>query len=156
MPIFPFFTFAVWPPHASSLPKFRLPFKVRELCSSLGVVTHSFCLTNICSKPRAKSWNAFFSSSTFGSHDRSFDPSVVDEQHVPFLPVLVMGTLSIGLFDFSVLASFGVSFSCLVIFALALDGSANLAGPFDSSNFSFPSLIRLWTLRLSALQFFME
>ena len=43
--------FTVWPPHASLLPKVRLRFKVRELCSSLGVVTHSFCLTNIRSKP---------------------------------------------------------------------------------------------------------
>ena len=46
----PFFIFAVWLPHASSLPKVRLRFKVRELCSFLNVVTHSFCLTNIRSK----------------------------------------------------------------------------------------------------------
>ena len=39
----PFFIFAVWLPHASSLPKVRLRFKVRELCSSLSVVTNSFC-----------------------------------------------------------------------------------------------------------------
>ena len=51
----PFFIFAVWPPHASPLSKVRLRFKVRELCSSLGVVTHSFCLTNIRSKLLANS-----------------------------------------------------------------------------------------------------
>ena len=73
--------FTVWPPYASSLPKVRLCFKVRELCSSLGVVTHSFCLTNICSKPLASSWSTFFSfSSVFGLHDRSFNLSVADEE----------------------------------------------------------------------------
>ena len=46
-----FFIFAVWLSHASSLSKVRLRFNVRELCSSLSVVTHSFCSTNICSKP---------------------------------------------------------------------------------------------------------
>ena len=65
----PFFIFSVWLPLASSLPKVRLRFKVRKLCSSLGVVTHSFCLTDICSKPLASSWSTFFSSSSvFGLH----------------------------------------------------------------------------------------
>ena len=48
---FSFFIFVVWPPHASLLLKVRLRFKVRELCSSLSVVTYSFCLTDIRSKP---------------------------------------------------------------------------------------------------------
>ena len=45
------FIFDVWPPHASSFPKVRPRFKVRELCSSLNVVIHSLCLKNIRSKP---------------------------------------------------------------------------------------------------------
>ena len=47
----PFFIFAVWLPHASSLSKVRLRFKVRELCSSLSVLTNSFCLTDIRPRP---------------------------------------------------------------------------------------------------------
>ena len=152
MPIIPFFIFTVWPPHASSLPKVRLRFKVRELCSSLSVVTHSFCLTNIRSKPLANSWSTFFSSSSvFGLHDHSFDPSVVDEE-----PALAMGTFSFGIVVFPTFASFEVSFSCFDISAFVLDKSSTSHGLSKSPNFNFPSLIRSWILRLSAVQFSVE
>ena len=44
------------------------------------------------------------------------------------------------------------SFSRFDILAFALDGYSTSAGLSNPSNFSFPSLIKLWTLRLSALQ----
>ena len=121
-------------------------FEVCELCSS-----HSFRLTDIRSKPWVGPWNVFFFRLSFGSHDRSFDPSVVNEQ-----PVLVMGAFSFGIAAFLETTSLGASFSCLVILAFVPDEYSTPAGPSDSSNFSFLSLIRLWTLRLSALQFSTE
>ena len=131
--IFHFFIFVVWLSHASSLPKVRLRFKVCELCSYLNVVIHSFCLTNIRSKSWANSRSAFFFfSSVFGSHDRSFDPSVVDKE-----PALAMGTFSFGIIAFSKFALFAVFFSCLVIFTFALDRSSTSVGPSKSSNVSF-------------------
>ena len=144
MSIFPFFMFAVWPPHASSLPKVRLRFKVRELCFSLSVVTHSFCLTNIRSRFRTKSWSTFFfSSSRFGSHDRSFDPSVVNEESA-----LAMGPFSFGIVAFPKFTSFGVTFSGFIISTFVLDESSTSTSLSKSSNFSFPLLIGSRTLYL--------
>ena len=77
----------------------------------------------------------------FASH--SFDPSVVIEQPASLFFILATGTLSLGIVSFPELASLGASFSCLLISIFALDGSSIPTGPFDSSNFSFPSLIRL-------------
>ena len=149
MPTFHFFIFAVWLPHASSLPKVCLCFKVRELCSSLNVVIHSFCLTNIRSKPWANSWSAFFSFSyVFGLHNRSFDLSVVNEE-----PTLAMGTFSFGIVVFLKFGSFGVSFSCFGISTFVLDGSLISVGSSKSSNISSLSLISSWTLDLSEVQF---
>ena len=68
------------------------------------------------------------------------------------LPVLAIGTLSIVIFSFSVLASFGVSLFCLIVFTLAFDEFSNPTGLFGSSNFNLPPLIRFWTSHLSALQ----
>ena len=65
---------------------------------------YSFCSLSICSRFRIKSWSTLFSSSPFGSHDRSLDLSVVDEE-----PALAMGTFSFGIIAFLKFASFGVS-----------------------------------------------
>ena len=109
-----------------------------------------FCLTNIRSRFWTKSWSTFFSSSSrFGSHDRSFNPSVVDEE-----PALAMGTFSFGIVVFPKFASFGVSSSCFGISTFVLDESSTSIGLSQSLNFSFPSLIRSRTLYLSAVQFF--
>ena len=151
MPVFPFFTSAIWPSHVSLPLKIRLRFEVCELCSS-----YSFRLTDIRSRPCVELWNVFFSYLSFGSHDRSFDPSLVNEQPASLLPVLVMGTLSSGIAAFLETASLRALFSCLVILAFVPDEYSTPTGPSDSSNFSFLSLIRLWTLRLSALQFSTE
>ena len=151
VPIFPFFIFVVWLPHALSLPKVLFRFKARRLCSSLGVGTHSFCLMNICSKPLANSWIAFFSSSPLSSlHDRSFNPSVVDEESV-----LAMSPFFFSIVVFPTFASFGVYSSSFGISAFILDESSISTGLPKSSTFSFPSLIRSWTLYLSAVQFSM-
>ena len=149
MPIFPFFIFAVWPPHASPFPGVHLRFRLWPLCFPLSVVIYSFCSLSIRSRFRTKSWSIIFSSSPFGSHDRSFDPSVVDEE-----PALAMGTFSFGIVVFPKFASFGVFSSSFGISASVLDGSLTSAGPSKSSNVSFPSLIRSWTLCLSVVQFF--
>ena len=138
MPIFPFFTSAIWPSHASLPLKIRLRFKVLELCS-----LYSFRLRDIRSKPWVEPWNVFFSRLSLGSHDRSFDPSVVNEQPASLLSVLVMGTFSFDIIAFLETASLGASFSCLVILAFVPDGYSTPTGPSDSSNFSFLSLIRL-------------
>ena len=151
MLVLPFSISVVWPPHASPFPGVYFRFKLSPLCSPLSVVIYSFCLLSIRSKFRTKSWSTFFSSSVFGSHDRSFDPSVVDEELT-----LAMGTFSFGIIAFSKFASFAVFFSCLVISTFVLDGSSTSVGLSKSSNFSFPSLIRSWTLCLSAVQFFVE
>ena len=125
---FSFFMFVVWPPHASLLSKVRLHFKVCELCSSLSVVTHSFCLTNIRSRFQTKSWSTFFSSSSvFGSHDRSFDLLVVDEE-----PALAVGTFSFGIVVFSKFASFGVSSSCFGVSPFVLAESSTSTDPSKS------------------------
>ena len=146
---FSFFMFAVWPPHASLLPKVRLRFKVRELCSSLGIVTHSFCLTNIRSRFRTKSRRTFFSSSSLSSlQGCSFDLSVVDEE-----PVLAAGTFSFGIVVFLKFASFGVSSFCFGTSTFVLDESSTSTSLSKSSNFNFPSLIKSRTLRLSPVQF---
>ena len=152
MPAIPFSTSTVWPPHALSLPKVRLRFKVCELCSPLSVVIYLFCSSSIGSKFQTKSWSALFSSSSIGSHRCSFDPLMVCEWPASLLPVLAIGTLSIGIFAFSVLASFGAFLFYLIIFTIALDRFSNPAGPFGSSNFNLPPLIRSWTSRLNALQ----
>ena len=149
MPIFPFFIFAVWPPHASPFPGVHLRFRLWSLCSSLSVVIYSFCSLSIRFRFQTKSWSTIFSSSPFGSHDRSFDPSVVDEE-----PALAMGTFSFSIVVFSKFASFGVSSSCFDISTFVLDGSLTSTGPSKSSNVSFPSLISSWTLDLSEVQFF--
>ena len=151
MLVFPFFISAIWPSHASLPLKIRLRFEVCELCFS-----HSFRLTDIRSKLWVEPRNVFFSCLSFGSHDRSFDPLVVNEQPASLLPVLVMDTFSLGIAAFLEMAFFGASFSYLLILAFVPYGYSTPDGPFDSSNFSFPSLIRLWTLRLSALQFSTE
>ena len=133
MPVFPFFTTAIWPSHASLPLKIRLRFEVCELCSS-----HSFRLTNIRSKPWAEPWNIFFFCLSFGSHNRSFDPSVVNEQPASLFPVLVMAAFSFGIAAFLETASLGASFSCLVILAFVLNEYLTPTGPFDSSNLAFP------------------
>ena len=146
VPVFLFFTFVVWSSHASLLFGAHLRFRVWSLCSPFSVVIYSFCSLSIRSKFQTKSWNTFFSSSPFGSHDSSFDPSVVDEE-----PALAMGTFSFGIVAFPKVASFGVSFSYLVISTFVLDESSTSAGLSKSLNFSFPSLIRSWTLYLSSV-----
>ena len=151
MPIFPFFTSAVWPLHVSPLLRVHPRFRVWPLCSSLSEVIYSFCSLSIRPRFRTKSYNTFFSSSPFGSHDRSFDPSVVDED-----PALAMGTFSFGIVAFSKFASFGVSFFYLIISPFVLDESSTSASLSKFSNFSFSSLIRFRTLYLSAIQFFVE
>ena len=146
------FPYVVRPPHASLSPKIRLRFKVCELCSSMSVVTHSFCSTNIRSKPWAESRSVFFSCSPFGSYDHFFNLSVVDEELTSFFRTLATGTFSFGIAAFLGMASLGASFSCLVILAFALDEFSTSIGPFNSSNFSLPSWIKFWTLFLKIVQ----
>ena len=81
---------------------------------------------------------------------------MVNEQSASLLLILAMGTLSLGIASFSKFASLGASYSCLAISTFSLDGSSTLVGPSDSSNFSFPSLIKSQTSYLNALQFFVE
>ena len=133
-----------------------LCLKVWPLCFSLSVVMYSFCSLSIRFKFWTKSWSVFFSSSSFDSHSRSLDPLVVDEQTVLLLLILEMGTLSLGIVAFSKFASLGASCSYLTTFPFALDGSSIPVSPSDSSNSNFLSLIRLWTVRLSAMQFSVE
>ena len=149
MPVFPFFKFAVRPPHASPFSGVHLHFRLWSLCSPLSVVIYSFCSLSIRSRFRAKSWSTLFSSSVFGLHDCSFDPSVVDEESV-----LAMRTFSFGIVAFSKFAFFGVSSSCFGISTFVLDESSTSTGLSKSSNFNFPSLIRSQTLYLIAVQFF--
>ena len=156
MPIFPFFTSAVWPSHASSLPKVRLRLKVREWCSFMSVPTHSFCSTNIRSKPWANSQSVFFCCSPIDSYDRSFDPSMIDEEPASAFRTWAIGTSSFGIAVFLGMASLGAFFSCLVILAFVLDEYSTSVGPSDFSNFSFLSLIRSQTLHSSEMQFSME
>ena len=148
MPVFPFFTSVIWPSHASSFPRVHLRFRLWPLCSPLSVVICSFCSLSIRSRFRTKSWSIIFSSSPFGSHDRSFDPSVIDEEFA-----LAMGTFSFGIVVFPKFAFFGVSSSYFDISTFVLDGSLTSTGPSKSSNVSFPSLISSWTLDLSEVQF---
>ena len=81
---------------------------------------------------------------------------MVIEQPASLFLILATGTLSFDIVVFLELASFMVSFSCPFISVFALDRSLAPTGPSDSSNFSFPSLIRLWTSHLSELQFSVE
>ena len=74
MPVFPFFTSTVWPPHALLLSKVRIRFKVCELCSPLSVVIYLFYSSSIGSKFRTKSWSVLFSSSSIDLHSCSFWP----------------------------------------------------------------------------------
>ena len=129
---FHFPTSVVWPPYASPFPRFHLCFRLWPLCSPLSVVIYSFCSLSIRSRFQIKSWSTIFSSSPFGSHDRSFDPSMVDEE-----PVLAMCTFSFGIVVFPKFAFFGVSSSCFGISTFILDGSLTSAGPSKSSNVSF-------------------
>ena len=81
----------------------------------------------------------FFSSSLFGLHNRCFDPSVVIKPLTsPFLS-LAMDTSSLGIAVFSDPTSLGAFSSYLIISAFALNRSSTPDGPFDSSNFNFPS-----------------
>ena len=104
MPIFLLFAFVVWSSHASPLPRVHLRFRVWPLCSPLSVVIYSFCSLSIRSKFRTKSWSIFFSSSLFGLSDRSFDPSVDDEELASLLRTLEMGTVDasfcLGYYDY--------------------------------------------------------
>ena len=100
------FVFAAQPSHASPFPEVHLRFRLWPLCSPLSVVIYSFCSLSICSRFRINSWSTIFSFFPFGSHDCSFDPSVVDEE-----PTLAVGTFSLGIVVFSKLGSFGVSSS---------------------------------------------
>ena len=77
---------------------------------------------------------------------------MVDEQTVSFLSILDIGTSSLGITIFPKLAFFGASFSYLITSVFALDGSSIPIDPLDSSNFNFPSSIKLWTLFLKVLQ----
>ena len=156
MSVFLFFTSVIWSSHASPLFGVHLRFRIWPLCSPLGMVIYSFCSMSIRSKFQTKSWSTFFSSSPFGSHDYSFDLSVVDEELASLLRTLAIGTFSFGIAAFPKFASFVVFFSCLVISTFALGGSSTSTGLSKSSNFSFPSLIRSWTLCLSAVQFSVE
>ena len=124
MLVFPFFTSAVWPPHASPLFGVHLCFRVWSLCSPLSVVIYSFCSLSIRSKFQTKSWSTFCSSSPFGSRDRSVDPSVVNEKPTSLLRTLAMDTFPFSIIAFSRLASLGVLCFCLAkISTFALDGS---------------------------------
>ena len=69
---------------------------------------------------------------------------------------LAMDTSSLNIVVFSDPTSLGVSLSYLFISIFTLNESSTPISPSDSSNFSFPSLIRLWTLHLSELQFSVE
>ena len=148
MSVLPFSISVVWPPHASPFLGVHLRFRFWPLCSPLSVVIYSFCSLSIRSRFRTKSWSTLFSSSPFDSHDRSFDPSVVDEE-----PALAMGTFSFGILAFPKFTSSGVSFSCLVISTFVLNESSTSTSLSKSSNFNFPSLIRSRTLYLSAVQY---
>ena len=146
------FIFVIWLPHASSFLGVHLRFRFWPLCSPLSVVIYSFCSLSIRSRFWINSWSTIFSSSSvFGSHDHSFDFSMVDEE-----PTLAMGTFSFGIVAFLRCASFGVSFSCFGTSTFVLDESSTSAGLPKSSIFSFPSLIRSRTLRWSAVQFSVE
>ena len=151
MPVFSLFASVIWSSHASPLPRVHLRFRVWPLCSPLSLVIYSFCSLSIRSKFQTKSWSTFFSSSLFGSHDRSFDPSVVDEELASLFWTLAMGTYFFGFAAFLKFAFFAVFFSCLIIFTFTLDRSSTSAGLSKSSNFSFSSLIRSRTLCLSAM-----
>ena len=104
MSVLPFSISIIWPPHVSPFLGVHLRFKLWPLCSPLSVVIYSFCSLNIRSRFLTKSWSTLFSSSPFGSHDRSFDPSVVNEE-----PALAMGSFSFGIVAFPKFVSFGVS-----------------------------------------------
>ena len=149
MPVFLFFTSIVWSSHASSLLEVHTRFRVWPLCSSLSEVIHPFCLLSIRSRFWTKSWSIFFSSSLFGLHDRSFDPSVVDEEPASLFRTLAMGTFSFGIAAFPKFASFEISFSCLIISTFVLDRPLTSTGLSKPWKFSFPSLIRSWTFCLS-------
>ena len=51
--IFLFFTFVIWPSHASSFPGVHLRFRLWPLCSLLSVVIYSFCSLSIRSRFRS-------------------------------------------------------------------------------------------------------
>ena len=156
MLVFLFFTSVVWSSHVSPFPGVYLHFRVWPLCSFLSVVIYLFCSLSIRFKFWTKSWSTFFSSSLFGLPDRSFDPSVVDEEPASLFQTLAMGTFSFGTAVFLKFAFFRVPFFYLVISTFALDESSTLAFLSKSSNFNFPSLIRSRTLCLSAVQFSIE
>ena len=156
MPVFSFFTSTVWSSHTSPLLGVHLRFKVWPLCSPLSVVIYSFCSLSIHSKFWTKSWSTFWFFSSLGSRDRSVDLSVVNEEPPSLLRTLAKDTFPFGIAAFPKSVSFGISFSCLVISTFVLDGPLTSAGLSKSSKFSFPSLIRSWTLCLSAVQFYVE
>ena len=101
------FHIVVWPPHASPFPRVHLRFRLWPLCSPLSMVIYSFCSLNIRSRFQTKSWSTLFSSSPFGSHDRSFDPSVVVEEPSSLFQTSAMGTSSFNITAFPRLVSFG-------------------------------------------------
>ena len=150
MLVFSFFTSAVWLSHASPLLGVHPRLRVWPLCFSLSEVIYSFYSLSIRSRFWTKSWSIFFSSSPFGLYDRSFDPSVVNEELASFFRTL--GTFSFSIVAFLGMAFLGASFSCLVILAFALDGYSTSAGPSDFSNFSLHSYIKFWTLFLKIVQ----
>ena len=114
VPVFLLFTSTVWSSHASPFPGVHLRFRVWPLCSPLNVVIYLFFSLSIRFKFRTKSQSIFFSSFPFGSHDRSFDPSVVDEEPVSLFRTLAMGTFSFGIAAFSKFIPLGsLSFASL-------------------------------------------
>ena len=140
MPIFSFFIFAVWPLHASPFPGVHLRFRLWPLCSPLSVVIYSFCSLSIRSRFRTKSWSIIFSSSSFGSHDCSFDPSVVDEEPASLFQLRQWVPSPLALQLSQNLPHLG-SLSCLDISTFVLDEPSISTGLSKSSNFNFPSLI---------------
>ena len=77
---------------------------------------------------------------------------MANEQPVPLILVLVMGTFSFGIAAFLETASLKAFFSHLVILAFALDGYSASADSFDFLNFSLPHSIKFWTLFLKIVQ----
>ena len=63
---------------------------------SLNAAEYSFCSFSISSNSRIMCWSVFFSFSLFGLHNRSFDPSVVNE---PFASPLLSLAMDISFLD---------------------------------------------------------
>ena len=156
MSVFPFPTSVVWPPHALPLLGVHLRFRVWPLCSPLSEMIYSFCSLSIRFRFQTKSWSTFCSSFLLGLRDRSVDSSIVNEEPFSLLRTLAKGTFPFGIAAFPKFVSFGISFSCLVIFTFVLDRHLTSTGLSKSSKFNFPSLIRYWTLCLNAVQFSVE